>query len=567
MRREKRDAGNFMLSVCTMGCRNLTMLNEILPFLDECFSLPSFEELAQALQTCGEEGDRLRALQVHSRICEIGLETHPQIGSHLILMLVRVRSMPSAEHAFNRLLQKTESSWNSLITGYVNCGQVQHALDLYHKMQIDGRVQPSGHTFVAILRAYTMLRDLEGGLSIHAEVTRTESLECNLYIGNALIGMYAKCRSLERAQKVFDNLFVRDVVSWNAMLGGYIEDGLFEEAAHITEKMRKEGVSPSVITFVSSLKACGNIKATSKTYELHIDIEKKGFLLLNILLGTVVVETYAKCGLLDSAQSVFYNLPIRDPVSWTTLIAGFLEQGYAEEAVNIFDKMQFEGVLPDMVAFLLGLKACTAIGATETGINIHVEIERQGLLEKDCSLGTALVDMYGKCGLPSKAQQVFDRLQGWDVVTCNALMTGYAQLGQSENVSSVLAKMLQINVNPDSVTFTVILSACNRRGLYHISESFFNAMSKDHGIAPSFDHLACMIDLFNRTGHLKRADEMIKKLQASPNIVIWRSILAACKNLGIQDFGQDAFEHAVHLNRMDGSSYMLMSQLHALSGS
>lgn len=553
-----------MMKMHTSQCRRMLSLEEAVVSLEADRSpQPSVKDFAHLLQRCGKERDRMHALRLHAYMRRTGMETHSLLGNFLVPMLVEVGSMHSAQHVFDKLIQRNEWSWNALITGYVNCGKSQRAVSLYHKMQRDESVHPSGHTFVAILKACKKLKDLEKGTKIHAEAARVGFLEGNLLVGNAIIDMYSKSGSLEKAQKVFDNLPARDVVSWNALIAGYAEHGPAEEAIHCFDEMQREGVIPSAITFVSSLKACGSLKAADKIHELHIDIEKKGLLQRNVLVGTILVDIYAKCGLLKSAQHVFDCLPARDAVSWTALISGYSDQGYGEEAIKCFEKMQFEGVFPDAVAFLSSLKACGNIGAIEKGVEIHAEIERQGLIEKDAVIGTTLVDMYGKCGLLAKAQQVFDQLRVWDVVSCNALMTGYAQLGQSENVSLIFDRMLGENIKPDPVTFIIVLSACSRRGVFHNNETFFDAMSKDHGIIPSLEHHACMVDLLGRAGRLDMASEMIKKMQVCPNLVIWHTILSACRKWGNLDCGTQAFEHALRLDKKDGSAYVFMSHIYA----
>eukprot|EP00250_Pteridium_aquilinum_P021523 c25151_g8_i1 orf=2-613(-) len=196
-----------MMKMRPGGCWRMLSLEEAVHSLEEDrLPQPSVEDFACILQRCGKERDHTLAHRLHAYMRRTGLESHPLLGNFLIPMLAGVGSMHSAQHVFNRLIQRNEWSWNSLIAGYVNCGKSERAISLYHQMQREDTARPSGHTFVAILKACTKLKDLDKGAKIHAEAARTGFLEGNLLVGNVLIDMYSKCGSLEKAQKVFDKL-------------------------------------------------------------------------------------------------------------------------------------------------------------------------------------------------------------------------------------------------------------------------------------------------------------------------------------------------------------------------
>ena len=265
-------------------------------------------------------------------------------------------------------------------------------------------------TYVCILKACSSIGDSNKGQEIHTEIEKNGLLEINLLLCNALLDMYAKCGLLTKAQKVFDRIPVRDVVSWTSIIAGYTDHGHGEEAINAFELMYMEGVCPDVVTFLCVLKACGHIRDMVKGEEVHAKIESRGFLDINIIVGNTLVDMYVKCGSLTRAQEVFDGLHDRNLVSWNALISGHAELGKAEEAIKCFERMQLDGVSPDGITFVCILKACSSLGATSKGIEIHVEIERQGLIERDILVGSTLVDMYARCGSLVKAHQVFDKL-------------------------------------------------------------------------------------------------------------------------------------------------------------
>ena len=281
-----------------------------------------------------------------------------------------------------------------------------------------------------------------------------------------------------------------------------------------------------------------------------------------VAVGSALIALYSKCGILEDARYVFDRLPSRNVISWNTMLAGYTHHGDGLLAWELFEKMQQGRVLPNAITFVCGLKACGNIGAIDKIGEIHDEIERKGLLE-DAFVSNTLVDMYARCGALTKAQQVFNKLRVQDVISWTSLMSGYAQLGDSENVFIVFDKMLGTGVKPDPVTFIIVLNTCSRTGLYSKGKSYFEAMSDEYGIMPIREHHSCILDLLGRVGQLDKVIGLMKEMPVCPNIAMWHSVLSSCKKWGNVEFAKKAFEHAVHLVKNDAASYVFMSQVYA----
>eukprot|EP00250_Pteridium_aquilinum_P020259 c24766_g14_i3 orf=338-1072(+) len=228
----------------------------------------------------------------------------------------------------------------------------------------------AGIAIVASLRACAKQKDLYGGTRLHANTLKWGLLETSSHVANTLVSMYAKCGALAKAEELLDGLRVPDVFSWNAIIAGYTHQGKGGDALNCFERMRLEGLSPDEVTFTSISKACGSIGAANKGEQIHDRIAKQGLLEGNIVLGTALVDMYAKCGSLEKAQHVLNKLPFRDVVSWNSLIAGYAQEGQGEQALNCFEQMQREGLSPNTVTFTCILKACGNIGAADKGKQI-----------------------------------------------------------------------------------------------------------------------------------------------------------------------------------------------------
>ncbi|KAI5059804.1 hypothetical protein GOP47_0026123 [Adiantum capillus-veneris] len=500
------------------------------------------QDLALTLQRCGAEKHRTQALRLHFYLLIHGLDTHHVLGNYLVPMLVDAATLPLAHRAFLRLPHPNAFSWNSLISGYLKCDKPHHALSMFARLQSNPSVHPDDYTFISAFKACAQLKDLARACVLHAEVVRSGLLEKNLIVANALIDMYSKCGASTNAKQVFDRLPLKNVVTWTSLLGAYAECGQYQEAMACYQEMELQGVIPNPITLVCILKACTSARDIAKGQEMYAEIERRSLLDDDVFLGSAVVDMYAKHGLLSMAQQVFDRLRSRNVVSWNSLMLGYIDHENGEEAVKCFSQMQSEGLCLTDVSFLCGLKACGSIGSVEKLEDIHAEIDRTGLLQRNILVGSTLVNMYAKCGSLARAQHVFDHLPVRDVVAWTALLAGYAQAGESKSAADFFDKMVGAGVKPDPIAFVVVLNACSRRGLSNKSETYFQAMGKEHGIVPIREHHSCILDLLVRIGQLDKAVAMIRQLPCGPNLVMWRTVLGACMSLGNSKVGKQAFE-------------------------
>lgn len=366
-------------------------LEEALHRLEKPNERPSMEDFICILQKCRKRKDLAYAHRVYACIRHNAYEAYKSLGNHIVPMFVDCGSVFDAEEVFNRINFRNVHSWTSLILGYIQSGQLQHALDLYHKMQEDS-VNPSSYTLVALIKACVRVKDVR---QVHDEVVQT-GFECDLFVGSSLIDTYAKYGSLTEALKVFNTLSVRNVVTWNALIAGYAEHGLGYEAIKCFERMQLEDVCPDDATFIGILKACSSLRVIENGRVTHVEILHRGFE-RDLSIGNSMVDMYAKCGLVSEAQLVFDKLSVRSVVSWNALIGGYAEHGLDQEALNCFDLMQTEGVFHNSVTFVCVIKACGNIAASDKGKEIHMEIAQKGY-EGDFVLCSTLVDMYAKSG-------------------------------------------------------------------------------------------------------------------------------------------------------------------------
>ena len=414
-----------------------------------------------------------------------------------------------------------------------------------------------------VLKSCGKEKDLSTTTRVHVDIE--EIISKDVCIGTALLSAYAKCGDPSKARELFEQISVRDVVTWNALIGGYAQQGMGLEALQCFRQMKKEQISPDVITYTCILKACSSIGAIDKGEEIHTKLLSNHVFLHteNVVLSTALMDMYAKCGMLAKARKILDELPFRNTVSWNVLIAEYAQQGQCEEALECFRHMQTDNVPPDAITLACMLKVYGHTGAVIEGKQIHDESIKRGFFHKSVVLASALVDMYAKCGALERAQEVFDELPVHDLVSWNALVTGYALLAEVENVIFVFERMKREGRKPDMVTFVSILNACSHSGLIEMGEMYYKLICVDYGIAPTLEHYTCIIDLLSRAGQLDRAVAMMKSSQLHPNMVLWLTILGACCKWGDVELGRHAFEEILRLDEKEDSAYVCMYNIYA----
>jgi pentatricopeptide repeat protein len=519
------------------------------------------------LQACGKIGIAEKGEQIHDEIMSKGLlKKNTMLSTALVDMYAKCGLLSKAQDVLERLPVRTLVSWSALIAGYVESGRFHDALDCFDRMQAEEGFSADAVTYLCILKACGNLQAIEKGKEIHGEIVEGGMLIGNNVIANALVDMYAKCGELGKARRVIEELSSRDVISWSALIAGYAEEGRGLEALDCFGYMKREGLLANEITFISILKACGSMEAINKGKQIYNEIISMGLLKKSTELGNVLVDMYAKCGDLAIAQRILEELPIRNAVAWSALIMGFIKKGPCYQALECFEKMRGEEIMPDGVTLTCMLKACSSIGAIDRGQQIHHEIAENNCLRQSVSLGTALVDMYAKCGILSKAHEVFEELPVRNVVSWSALIVGYSAARQADEAVRCFVQMQSEGVMPNGVTFLSVLSACNDAGRLEEAQLYYETMGRKYGVPPMSKHQASMVSLLGRVGHLDNAMSAAVSMPESNDPSVWVVLLDACRKWGHVKLGRLAFAKMTQMGNNLAAAYSLMADLYVVVG-
>ncbi|KAH0896126.1 hypothetical protein HID58_045694 [Brassica napus] len=432
----------------------------------KCFSLfmmtsglqPDYRTFPSVLKACRS---LLDGMKIHCSALKYGFVWDVFVAASLVHLYCRYGPVANARRLFDEMPVRDMGSWNAMISGYCQSGNAEEALALSKELKVMDAV-----TIVSLLAACTEAGDFVRGVLIHLYSIK-HGLDSELYVSNKLIDMYAESGNLKGCQKVFDEMVVRDLITWNSMIKAYEVNEQPLRALRLFEEMQFNRIQPDCLTLISlasTLAQLGDVRGGRSVQGFTL---RKGWILEDVTVGNTVVDMYAKLGLVDSARAVFDYLSNKDVISWNTIISGYAQNGFATEAIEMYNEMEEEEggeINPNQGTWVSVLPACSQSGALRQGMKIHGRLLKNGLCS-DVFIGTSLADMYGKCGRLEDALSLFYQIPRVNSVPWNTLIACHGLHGHGEKAMMLFREMLDEGVKPDHITFVTLLSACSHSGL------------------------------------------------------------------------------------------------------
>ncbi|XP_058097163.1 pentatricopeptide repeat-containing protein At3g24000, mitochondrial [Magnolia sinica] len=523
---------------------------------------PDSTTISSLLSACSCVDDLKWGKGIHGIAVKFGHDSTASVCNTLITMYSMTSRFEDAQLVFHSMTKRDLISWNSMMACFVQSRQYGNALKLL--VELLGTCQGANHvTFTSALAACSSPEALIKGKMVHALVILLGFQE-NLLVGNALVTMYGKCHAMGEAECVFRAMPKTDVVTWNAMIGGNVENEEQQEAIKDFNSMRETGMVTNYITMVNVLSACSSPDDLLKYgMPIHAHIVLSGFESDNYVKNSLLTM-YAKCGALDSSYFIFDGLAEKTVVSWNAMIAANAYHGRGEEALKLFVEMRRAGLELDHFSLSGGLAASAHLAILEEGQQLHNMIIKLGF-ESDLHVTNAAMDMYGKCGKMDEVLRILPETSKRSRLSWNILISGFARHGRFEKAREAFQGMLEMGLKPDYVTFVSLLSACNHAGLVNEGLKYFTLMTSEFGISPGIEHCVCMVDLLGRSGRLVDAERFIEEMPVSPNDLVWRSLLAASRNHGNLELGKRAAQCLLEMDPSDDSAYVLLSNVCAVN--
>ncbi|MED6167935.1 hypothetical protein PIB30_007248 [Stylosanthes scabra] len=395
------------------------------------------------------------ALQVFDKMQIADCSPDQVVFVTVLNALVNLGKLDDACKLFRDMRTSNVVAWNVMISGHAKSGHHKEAIEFFLEMRKCG-IKSSRSTLASVLSSIASLAALDYGLLVHAEAIK-QGLDSSIYVGSSLISMYGKCEMLDAAKQVFDVMSEKNMVTWNAMLGVYAQNGYLSYVMELFLDMTRFTVEPDEFTFTSILSSCACFESLEIGRQLHSVVIKRSFA-NNLFVNNALVDMYAKNGALKEARKQFERMKTRDNISWNAIIVGYVQEEEETDAFKMFNRMKLHGIVPDEVALASILSACGNVKVLEAGLQFHCLSVKLGL-ETNLFVGSSLIDMYSKCWSVDDAQKIYSSMPEWSVVSMNALISGYALKNTKEAVN-LLSEMLAMGLKPSEITFASLIDAC-----------------------------------------------------------------------------------------------------------
>ncbi|XVE78872.1 hypothetical protein DITRI_Ditri14bG0013100 [Diplodiscus trichospermus] len=433
-------------------------------------------------------------------------------------------------------------------------------MELYKEMMTKG-IFPDTYTIPYVLKACAKFHALKEGQQIHAHSIKF-GLSSNVYVLNTLMRLYAVCGVIHYVLKLFDTSPEKDLVSWTTLIQAFVKMGFAKEAIQAYFDMGRANLRPDKMTLVVVLSACSRLGDLSLGTQIHENICEIHDIYSDVFVGNALVDMYMKCGDVDSACQLYHKMPVKNVVSWNSMISGLVQQGQFKEALDFFHDMQRLSLKPDSVTLVAVLNACGNLGKLELGKWVHSFIDKNQI-KPDGFIGNALVDMYAKCGSIEQAFSVFQGMKCRDVFSYTAMIVGFAMNGEAERALDIFAEMPMVGIKPDEVTFVGVLSACSHAGMVEEGRKHFEDMSRVYNLEPQTEHYGCTVDLLGRAGLISEAVEFISNMPIEPDAFVWGALLGACSIHGKVELGESVMKKLVAIEPVRDGAYILMSNIYS----
>ncbi|PKA63959.1 Pentatricopeptide repeat-containing protein [Apostasia shenzhenica] len=392
--------------------------------------------------------------RIHCEVVVSGYEMDVYVGNSVLSMYSKFGDMVTAQKVFDKMLTRDITSWNTIISSYVSNGQPEKALSMIGVMALSG-LRFDQASFLGLLSACSCLAALRQGKEIHAFILRA-GVNFSNHLSNALIDVYVKSNFIVSAQRLFERMSLRDIVSFNSMISGCSHCGNALASLHLFRRMYVEGIGPDLITFLGVLGACDQLAALQLGKNMHAHLTKRG-IDHDISVSTALVDMYAKCGGLAYSCQVFSEMPTKNLISWSAMVSGYGLHGMGEEAVSTFNRMIENGMKPDRVTFTSVLSACSHAGLVDEGKKIFFQVLHEYSVTPSIEHYCCMVDLLGRAGYLDEAFNLINEMEEKPNVDVWAALVSACQIHNNVELAEIAAQNV-FQLRPKGVGVFVSLS-------------------------------------------------------------------------------------------------------------
>ncbi|XP_028772542.1 pentatricopeptide repeat-containing protein At2g04860 [Neltuma alba] len=517
---------------------------------------PDHATIVGLAPACGRCELILQGRSLHGFGIKAGLGFDCQLKNALSSMYAKCENLEASELLFEEMSERSLVSWNSMIGAYGQNGFSEKAMICFKEMLSEG-VQPGPVTMMNLLSANAAPESIhcyiiKCGMTNHASVIT--SLVC-LYAGQGLTHM---------AELLYKHLPTNSLISLTAIMSSYAEIGDINSVVGYFIQTQQLDMKLDAVALLSVLHGIIDPPHFAVGRAFHAYGLKTG-LTTDGLVTNGLISLYSKFDEIEAVYCLFLEMSYKSLITWNSVISGCVHAGKSSDAMDFFCQMKKSGQKPDAITISSLLCGCSQLGYLRTGETLHNHVIRNNAEMEDFT-GTALIDMYTKCGRLDYAEKVFNSIVDPCLATWNSIISGYSLYGVEYKAFTAYDELQKQGLKPDKITFLGVLAACAHGGLVCEGTEYFRAMIEEHGLMPDLQHYACVVGLLSRPGLFHEAMEFINNMKIQPDSAVWISLLSACSIHQEIKLGECLANKLFFMDQRNGGFYVLMSNLYATVG-
>ncbi|KAH7428612.1 hypothetical protein KP509_09G008500 [Ceratopteris richardii] len=502
--------------------------------------------------------------EVHAIYSTPEFQQDATLGNALLNTYCSLGNICEALVVFDGLSTQNLVSWTTIIGAYTQQRLCREASQSFEQMHQQGLLADQV-TYISILETVATSKAFLEGKKLHVRLTCTNGLGSDEVISTALLRMYGSCDSVVQAFIIFDNMPHHSLLSWTSIIAlqSHLMGGRY--ALQSFAQMLQEGFLPDKVVLFSLLNVFCSLANVQEGKQLHSLLIGAGHR-LDDTAGANLVNLYLNSSSLEETRKLFHSISDMGVASWTAMINVCLKHHQNQDALQLFNQMLQEGILPSAMALTALLRACSSLSSLYNGVRANIYI-RLGLLDADeNSLIASLINMYGKCGDLRAALRIFYGNLNQNISTCTALLAVYVHHGESMKALQVCQMLTDKGFMLDGSVFLQVFLACSRSGLVtEAYESFVNLL-RLHPSKLGLEHFCCMVDLCSRAEHVQDAEVFMHTMPCQPSAAIWMTLLWACRQHVDIGKAELVASYIAELNQSEGGHYVVLSNIYALAG-
>lgn len=435
---------------------------------------PDEHVLSSVLKACNEIEDLEMGVQVQAHMIKNGYQYNCFVASSLLTLYASFGELEYVEKLFGRIDDRDIVAWNSIIFAYAQLDQgSSRCMQLFQELRRTIFSPIDGATLVAILKSCQNKSDLFAGIQIHSLIVKSW-VSYHTLVGNAVIHMYSECGEIDDAYKAFADIVWKDEGSWSSIIGTFQQNGKELEALELCKRMLADGIGFTSYSLPVCIAASSQLPAIDNGKQFHCFIIKSGFS-NDVYVGSSIIDMYAKCGNMEDSQNVFFEQLEPNEVICNAMICGYAHHGKAQQAIELFGKMEENCLSPNHVTFLAVLLACSHAGLVEASLYFFTLMFDKYKVKPECEHYSCLVDAYGRSGRLEEAYQLVQKdgsESAW-----RTLLSACGNYGNTKIAEKSATKLVELNPR-DHASYVLLSNIYAREGNWEEALKWRGEMTK-----------------------------------------------------------------------------------------